>query len=1649
MCMIKYKERKIFTAKNRKSIFLGFFIALFALVIVSIRTPGFKAASADCASNDWNKSLNIECTIDSEGATGSISDNVEDQLAHEILTDRSELEEVEGWNFNLLWGGYIGGPVSITRSDIGTSYTYLVARDKKSTMVGQTLVRGENSLIFPDKTSVISYNETSKYRTCEKWGFLWLYCKRYSDWTEKDVYKGTYAVGTVEENKLVYDNLRGVRMVMPSFEINLSNSSSSTVNGVTVYKMKGRDKKRLETLFSNNRVHEDNGTLQYARGCLVDYCTIINYDTRSQVLLPTLVMVYTATVQFYYTTEKPTEISSGVADVRVATIPVKIYVTYKSKSGVAGRTMQSLNGYMDKSPSSNISYIPVAYDLSPIIDPTYWNMSEASDTSDSPITITARKFNKAVNAGYVEKDGKYILTSFTGIANDGLIDIRAIGIDTERTESSITLDVSGQIYYKSPSVEDLKVTYTIGEGEEQKVNIAEYMVSDSIADAAVKAIRANQDISVKFEFKSGTMVVESKTLSPDYKSSEYPENHERNSVAYRVSDGQKTLSNGAYVYSSMSYSGEASNPSLIAPGTGKNAIKVYKVATTEEGYTTYYYIPFIVDMEKPTTPTLTRPDGHTFTSDTIVVKEIDEVDSYTCNSFDGLDGPVGSSCVIGGKDTAHTTGVITVTAYDGVGNPSNVKTYNIIIDNYSPDRIEANVDVSGSMTSLDEGLSFYELQQAWYNYVPGAVEGGAEGEYTTDLDGLQETFPDLETQYASQLSSVEAYDVVLEDESDYMALQVKVFDYYDETLASGGSAGMKGMFYKHWITGKEEASTWNFQEGDTLTFNQLEGGTNYFAVVSQDNMDLLYKQTVLSDEEKENLEVEEVPTGALTFLSKINIKIYKIKVYGTPYMAKVIATEDGFGLVVRDDIDTYGGAGVSTTIERLLLIDKAASDDTKGSSKTTEQVSGAFNTPNQTPYRSTNLSVEFNQRVKINNAKTIKSNLNDEEYLNKIGVNNLVPYSAIDISNNIQTLVNAHAGLIDFAGNDTFANQMLINGLLLNEQAYIYAEIKVNDNGDIKTLYQKVQFANIRTGDMDNSILEFMNLENGDILDSSTAVISMNGNDEVSKYVGSNMVLKYEYNLFRHRGDDYDSSNAYADGQYNVHYKICYETEGSIGMAFVCGDTKLYSREEGVVLGEVNGDVLYHVYTGIVTGLEYDYSSKRLVLKYNNDEDDSIYNIFSYNENIAYENSVIDGFYEIDFGKFLLDTAVPQITVEYTTIAEYQEGQINKLKDVNYASEYGEGYKNYIIKVTLFNESDKYRHPDDWLRLDASNFTWFAYYSSTGKSVCGSEDRATCDKSLPGELFGVIASKSQPTDTYAPLVYYVQFPLSETLTRQDPSYSVDVVDLMINIKGNNGSVNDGMTLVVDDVKRKENVDFLTIYYDQDGPAITITSSPDKFKDYYSISIFATDVSSNVAKVSFYYGIYEDESSVDGSNVFLLYSQDVNAKTFQGYSAQLTQKGWYTVVAEDEIGLQTVYHFEVVQLNGGVMYSPTLDDTDQAQDDDEDAIIVAAALMSSIVPMLIIIFVIILAIIGFMIWWKLRKVRKVAAMAGKITNSETGKKIINRMPPSKYKKGAQIVQKATSRMPEVQAQNQQQEEVPQEEPTLTETPPPSDGGGEDE
>ena len=537
--------------------------------------------------------------------------------------------------------------------------------------------------------------------------------------------------------------------------------------------------------------------------------------------------------------------------------------------------------------------------------------------------------------------------------------------------------------------------------------------------------------------------------------------------------------------------------------------------------------------------------------------------------------------------------------------------------------------------------------------------------------------------------------------------------------------------------------------------------------------------------------------------------------------------------------------------------------------------------------------------------------------------------------------------------------------------------------------------------------------------------------------------------MIQHRGDDYDSSNAYADGQYNVHYKICYETEGSIGMAFVCGDTKLYSREEGVVLGEVNGDVLYHVYTGIVTGLEYDYSSKRLVLKYNNDEDDSIYNIFSYNENIAYENSVIDGFYEIDFGKFLLDTAVPQITVEYTTIAEYQEGQINKLKDVNYASEYGEGYKNYIIKVTLFNESDKYRHPDDWLRLDASNFTWFAYYSSTGKSVCGSEDRATCDKSLPGELFGVIASKSQPTDTYAPLVYYVQFPLSETLTRQDPSYSVDVVDLMINIKGNNGSVNDGMTLVVDDVKRKENVDFLTIYYDQDGPAITITSSPDKFKDYYSISIFATDVSSNVAKVSFYYGIYEDESSVDGSNVFLLYSQDVNAKTFQGYSAQLTQKGWYTVVAEDEIGLQTVYHFEVVQLNGGVMYSPTLDDTDQAQDDDEDAIIVAAALMSSIVPMLIIIFVIILAIIGFMIWWKLRKVRKVAAMAGKITNSETGKKIINRMPPSKYKKGAQIVQKATSRMPEVQAQNQQQEEVPQEEPTLTETPPPSDGGGEDE
>ena len=117
------------------------------------------------------------------------------------------------------------------------------------------------------------------------------------------------------------------------------------------------------------------------------------------------------------------------------------------------------------------------------------------------------------------------MTAFTGVANDGAINIRAIGIDTKRNNESVSMDVAGTIYYESPSLEDLKVFYQVGDGEVQKVALAKYMLGDGanpFANLAVDPIvLSNQYVNVTFEAKDVQLKVERAKVNPKYSSKQY------------------------------------------------------------------------------------------------------------------------------------------------------------------------------------------------------------------------------------------------------------------------------------------------------------------------------------------------------------------------------------------------------------------------------------------------------------------------------------------------------------------------------------------------------------------------------------------------------------------------------------------------------------------------------------------------------------------------------------------------------------------------------------------------------------------------------------------------------------------------------------------------------------------------------------------------------------------------------------------------------------------------------------------------------------------------------------------------------------------------------------------------------------------------
>ena len=166
---------------------------------------------------------------------------------------------------------------------------------------------------------------------------------------------------------------------------------------------------------------------------------------------------------------------------------------------------------------------------------------------------------------------------------------------------------------------------------------------------------------------------------------------------------------------------------------------------------------------------------------------------------------------------------------------------------------------------------------------------------------------------------------------------------------------------------------------------------------------------------------------------------------------------------------------------------------------------------------------------------------------------------------------------------------------------------------------------------------------------------------------------------------------------------------------------------------------------------------------------------------------------------------------------------------------------------------------------------------------------------------------------------------------------------------------------------------------------------------------------------------------------LLYEEVVNKKEFSGYSAKLTQKGWYTVIAEDEFGQLSYCSFEVVQLNDGVMFSPTLDDTDQIQENDDDKTTVVVTIIATVVTLLVVALVIALIVAIAIIYFKYGKAIKM------------GKKAIKKAKPiAKYTKNAGgwvgAASKVVDAIPD-EAVDDTPKEKPQDEP--------QDGGQEDQ
>ena len=99
--------------------------------------------------------------------------------------------------------------------------------------------------------------------------------------------------------------------------------------------------------------------------------------------------------------------------------------------------------------------------------------------------------------------------------------------------------------------------------------------------------------------------------------------------------------------------------------------------------------------------------------------------------------------------------------------------------------------------------------------------------------------------------------------------------------------------------------------------------------------------------------------------------------------------------------------------------------------------------------------------------------------------------------------------------------------------------------------------------------------------------------------------------------------------------------------------------------------------------------------------------------------------------------------------------------------------KNFIIKVTIKYESDKYRKPAYWTRLDKNSIYWFPYYYATGRSVCGNVDRIECGYDKAFTTFGLEEALSNASTTYEPTPPIPKIATLELFILSIPSFPIN------------------------------------------------------------------------------------------------------------------------------------------------------------------------------------------------------------------------------------------------------------------------------------